>query len=656
MSDKEKEAVFLTDDEELTESINLSTLAASTETATGSFDFDQPARNPFGKLFDALPMPALLINEVLMIVFANIGCEVMGVKHADVHYADFGGLFPDARDAARARNAIKQVFLDRKQQAYEGVVGISPRLIWGKVHFRSLRFQGGRFMLVLVENLTAEKRQQVLNQKHQEELRKAHGELEKRVQERTAELVQRNRELNEEISRRKAIEQSLRSSERRFKAVFETAQDSIFIKNAERRYTHINPAMLKILQVPLNEIIGKTDDELFGHEETKHVKNLEDRVLRGQIIEAEYAVKLKEGSITINCVRVPLRDAAGNVSGICGIARDVTERKGILPADRGDALEYPSAAIQETLKQVNLASRTDSIVLFLGESGSGKDHLARMLHDKSNRSGGPFLAINCAALAPELVESELFGHERGSFTGSQGRKRGLLELAEGGTLVLNEIGELPLPLQAKLLTFLDTQSFMRVGGEKPVQVNTRLVAATNRDLEKEAEAGNFRKDLFYRLNVFTIRVPPLRHRIEDLPILAHAILVSLMERMGRHSAPDLPTATQDALAGYGWPGNVRELRNVLERALILCDGETITVDNLGLSRKHAPADAQEGELKFSVTVGEGTSMDEALRETKRTLVQDALRLCGGSVKDAAELLGISRASLNHHMKYLGIRR
>ena len=289
----------------------------------------------------------------------------------------------------------------------------------------------------------------------------------KRVEERTVELVERNRELNGEIGRRKATEQSLRSSERRFKAVFETAQDSIFVKDADRRYTHVNPAMLKILQLPLSEIVGRTDDELFGEEETRLVKNLEDRVLRGQIIEAEYAVRLKDGPITFNCVRVPLRDAAGNVSGICGIARDVTERKGIQPADRDEPLRYRSVAMQETLKQITLAGRTDSIVLFLGESGSGKDHLARMLHDRSpNRSGGPFLAINCAALAPELVESELFGHERGSFTGSHGRKRGLLELAEGGTLVLNEIGELPPPLQAKLLTFLDTQSFIRVGGEK----------------------------------------------------------------------------------------------------------------------------------------------------------------------------------------------
>lgn len=656
MSEKEKPAIFLTDDEDLTESINLSTLASSTETATGSFDFDQPARNPFGKLFDALPMPAMLVNEVLMIVFANIGCGVMGVKHEEIQYSDFGELFPDTRDAARARNAIKQVFLDRRQQAYEGVVGISPHLIWGKVHFRSLRFQGGRFMLVLVENLTAEKRQQVLNQRHQAELRKAQAELEKRVEERTAELVERNKELNEEITRRKATELSLRSSERRFKAVFETAQDSIFIKDADRRYTHINASMLKVLQVPLDEIIGKTDDELFGEEETKHVKNLEDRVLRGQIIEAEYAMKLQGGTITFNCVRVPMRDASGMVSGICGIARDVTERKGIRPEQRGDPQEYPSVAMQETLKQVCLAAQTDSIVLFLGESGSGKDHLARMLHDKSNRSGGPFLAINCAALAPELVESELFGHERGSFTGSQGRKRGLLELAEGGTLVLNEIGELSPPLQAKLLTFLDTQSFIRVGGEKPVQVNARLVAATNRDLEKEVEADNFRQDLFYRLNVFAIRVPPLRHRIEDVPLLTHTLLRSLTERMGRTLVPAIDDGALAALAGYDWPGNIRELRNVLERALILCDGNTITVENLGLRRKQRANAAKDGDLKVAVSLASGVSMDDALRESKRALIQEALRISSGSIKDAADLLGITRASMNHHMKYLDIRR
>ncbi len=180
--------------------------------------------------------------------------------------------------------------------------------------------------------------------------------------------------------------------------------------------------------------------------------------------------------------------------------------------------------------------------MLLGESGSGKDYLARYIHNHSKRAGGPYFSVNCAAIAAQLAESELFGHEKGSFTGAQGRKRGLLELAEGGTLLLNEIGELSLPLQAKLLTFLDTKKFTRVGGEKEISVNARLIAATNRDLQKEVEAGRFRNDLFYRINVMTITVPPLRERREDLPILTREILSQLHAELRFAAPPSIDAA------------------------------------------------------------------------------------------------------------------
>lgn len=173
-------------------------------------------------------------------------------------------------------------------------------------------------------------------------------------------------------------------------------------------------------------------------------------------------------------------------------------------------IDYPSPVMQTVLAACREAAGTDSLVLLLGESGSGKDYLARYIHNHSKRAVGPYLSINCAAVPEELAESELFGHEHGAFTGTQGRKRGLLELAENGTLLLNEIGDLSLRLQAKLLTFLDTRKFTRVGGEKEVSVNARIIVATNRDLEKEAATGRFRQDLFYRLNVLSIEVPPLR--------------------------------------------------------------------------------------------------------------------------------------------------
>jgi DNA-binding NtrC family response regulator len=287
-------------------------------------------------------------------------------------------------------------------------------------------------------------------------------------------------------------------------------------------------------------------------------------------------------------------------------------------------------------------------VLLLGESGTGKDYLARFIHDNSERRNGPFFAINCASVAPELAESELFGHEQGAFTGARQRKRGQLELAEGGSLFLNEVGELPLPLQAKLLTFLDTRSFTRVGGEKNISVNARLITATNKDLEEETRARRFRQDLLYRLNVFSIRIPPLRERRQDIPILAQQI-VSQLEKEIRLSSP--PVFTQDvleALKETDWPGNVRELRNCLERALILSGGGRIKMSHLGLEKAKT-------EWTFSTAFPEDKTLNEVTRDFKRSLVIEALRRSGGNTVRAAKMLGISRNSLNHYVASLGIR-
>jgi DNA-binding NtrC family response regulator len=302
------------------------------------------------------------------------------------------------------------------------------------------------------------------------------------------------------------------------------------------------------------------------------------------------------------------------------------------------------------MTRVNFAAETESTVLLLGESGSGKDYLARYIHDHSKRADGPYWAINCAAVSGQLADSELFGHERGAFTGAHARKRGLLELAEGGTLLLNEIGELSQPVQAKLLTFLDTKQFTRVGGEKNITVNARLIAATNRDLEKEVEAGRFRQDLFYRLNVLSVVVPPLRERREDIAILIGELMTHLCKEMQIPEIPTIDAGTVNALKGYDWPGNVRELRNVLERALMLSGGQCISLSGLGL-------DTNNGNAKdWSLTVCFPTeeSLNDITHNVKRSLVNEALRRSSGSRQGAARLLGISRYSLKHYMKSLGL--
>jgi DNA-binding NtrC family response regulator len=309
--------------------------------------------------------------------------------------------------------------------------------------------------------------------------------------------------------------------------------------------------------------------------------------------------------------------------------------------------DYPSEAMRSTLQKARHAASGDSVVLLLGESGTGKDYLARFIHNHSSRADGPFFAINCAAVSSELAESELFGHEAGAFTGARGRKRGLLELAERGTLLLNEIGELSPELQAKLLTFLDTRSFTRVGGERNISIDARLIAATNRNLKKEVGEGRFRADLFYRLNVLSIRVPLLCERIQDLPVLARQIIAQLVAEMDLSYVPEVDSAYMTALSKYTWPGNVRELRNVIERSLMLSSGQTLSIAALDLAENRE-------DWLYRLRFPDNQSLNELLEDVKRAVITEALHRSAGKRQDAARLLGISRNALFHHMKSLGI--
>ncbi len=248
-------------------------------------------------------------------------------------------------------------------------------------------------------------------------------------------------------------------------------------------------------------------------------------------------------------------------------------------------VEYPSEAMRSTLAAARRAAQTDSTVLLTGETGSGKDWLARYLHHNSNRSKLPFCTVDCGRISEGLVGSELFGHEAGAFTGAIRRKRGQMELALGGTLFLSEIGELPFDLQSQLLDFFTDRSFNRVGGENRVTVNARIIAATNRDLKIEIANGRFRQDLYYRLNVISIRVPSLRERREDIPVLAQEILENLAKELSLPSSPSIEPSTMDWLCHYDWPGNVRELSNILERALVLGPGDRVDLDALNLEER-----------------------------------------------------------------------
>jgi DNA-binding NtrC family response regulator len=316
--------------------------------------------------------------------------------------------------------------------------------------------------------------------------------------------------------------------------------------------------------------------------------------------------------------------------------------------------QYASAAMRQVMSLAKKAAKQSGLVLLLGESGSGKDFLAQWIHNESERRDGPFFTINCAALSRELAESELFGHEPGAFTGTRGRKRGLVELAQGGTLLLNEIGELDLSLQSKLLTFLDTRSFLRVGGEQHVTIEARIFAATNRDLAQMVREGRFREDLFYRLNVLPIRVPPLRERREDVASIADEVLDRLTDDMGHNTRATLSPDAREALVRYAWPGNVRELRNVLERALMLADGDQIEPCDLPFTQDADAEPCADDTWRHVIYFRAGeASLHDATHELARALVLDALRK-GRTKQRAARLLGLTRHALAHQIKTLGI--
>jgi two-component system, NtrC family, response regulator AtoC len=341
-------------------------------------------------------------------------------------------------------------------------------------------------------------------------------------------------------------------------------------------------------------------------------------------------------------------------------------------------------AIRSIYAIIEKVANTPSTVLITGESGTGKELIARALHENSSRHAGPFIKINCAAIPKTLMESELFGYEKGAFTGAVGAKPGRFELAHGGTLFLDEIGEIPVEMQVKLLRVLQESEFERVGGIKTIKVDVRLVTATNRDLAAELQTGGFREDLYYRLNVVPIHLPPLRDRREDIPLLVSHFITKFNDRL-RKEITHIEPAAVDRLVSYNWPGNIRELENVIERTMLFCEGSVIRLSNLpgelhggvGSPTPAAPGEriidtpSQERHLPSppshsnipavtATAAGEAVgSLKEAVRaETERVereLIQRALDETGGNVTQAARRLKISRKSLQTKMKELGLR-
>ncbi|MCF6095344.1 sigma 54-interacting transcriptional regulator [Microaerobacter geothermalis] len=428
-----------------------------------------------------------------------------------------------------------------------------------------------------------------------------------------------------------------------------------------------NEVAEKVYQISKDSIIGRPIEEYFP---TGSIKLME-VLSHGIPVRRTYHIPRPDRHVMINASPIKKED---KIIGAISTEQDITElvrlneeltqttahlrhlQKEMNKNHPADDPFYPikghSFSLRTTVEKARKVAATDATVLLMGESGVGKELFAQAIHLASRRKQHSFIAINCGAIPSALFESELFGYQGGAFTGAEkGGKKGKLELADGGTLFLDEIGELPLELQAKLLRFLQNQQFYRVGGTKPIQVNIRILAATNRPLEDMVKEGLFRKDLYYRLNVFPLEIPPLRNRKEDIPDLIQKFLYELAAIYDK-PVPLLTNHVIDRLVQYDWPGNIRQLRNMVERIMILCDGDVIEPHHLPMeileNESHEPL-----QKKFLPTLPlENTPLEE---KTEQERIIEALKITYGNKKAAAKLLGISRGTLYNKMKVYGLR-
>jgi formate hydrogenlyase transcriptional activator len=357
----------------------------------------------------------------------------------------------------------------------------------------------------------------------------------------------------------------------------------------------------------------------------------------------------------------PFRDEQGRIVRWYATGTDIDERKRSEERTKNENIALreefdhslmfeeivgSSQSLRKVLKAVDKVAATDSTVLILGETGTGKELIARAIHKRSPRSSRAFIRVNCAAIPSELIASELFGHEKGAFTGALERRIGRFEAADGGTLFLDEIGDLPAETQITLLRVLQEREFERIGSTKPVQVDVRVLAATNRDLAADVDEGDFRRDLYYRLNVFPVNVPPLRERIDDIPLLAEYLVQRYAKKAGKKITA-IDRLTLEMLQNYDWPGNVRELQNVIERAVILCETPALYVDDTWFRREAHSSALQPIPLNAAVNTSEREMIERALSESAGRV---------GGPKGAAAKLGLPRQTLESKIKTLGINK
>ncbi len=452
---------------------------------------------------------------------------------------------------------------------------------------------------------------------------------------------------------------ALRKSETELRQILDLAPQIIGVLGPRRERLYANRVALAYYGVTLEQWRQRGFGPEVHPDDFDRVKTLVDRsVANPAAYELEMRLRSGDGTYRWFLVRYnPLRDDQGQLIRWYLACSDIDDRKRTEDRMRNETVALredldrasmfeeivgSSPALQRVLAQVAKVAQADSTVLILGETGTGKELVARAIHKRSRRASGAFIRVNCAAIPPSLIASELFGHEKGAFTGAVQRRLGRFEAADGGTIFLDEIGELPQEAQVALLRVLQEREIERVGSSHPIAVDVRVLAATNRELEAAVERGAYREDLFYRLNVFPIRLPPLRERAEDIPILVEYLVDRFAKQMGKRIR-NIEKQTLQRLTAYDWPGNVRELQNVIERAVVLSEGETFAIDESWLDRK--PDRLVNGALVTRLADGEKALIEAALRETNG-------RVAGP--RGAAAKLGIPRQTLEWKIRNLKI--
>jgi formate hydrogenlyase transcriptional activator len=465
-----------------------------------------------------------------------------------------------------------------------------------------------------------------------------------------------------DIEDRKRAEEKLRQDERELRRITDAIPQAIFVHDSKGTPLYANQAVLDYTGLTVEDVT--TSDfpaRIFHPEDIEKVR--EDHLAaltRGLPFEIEKRARRKDGQYRWFLIRFnPFHDEQGHPVRWYGTGTDVEDRKRAEERTRNENVALreeidrssmfeeivgTSAPLRRVLAQVAKVAPTDSTVLISGETGTGKELIARAVHRRSNRSGRAFIRVNCAAISPSLITSELFGYEKGAFTGALQRRIGRFEAADGGTIFLDEVGDLSMETQTALLRVLQEREFERVGSNEPVAIDVRVLVATNRDLKSAVDAGKFRQDLFYRLNVFPIHVPSLRERPEDIRLLVEYFIDRYAKKAGKNFS-NITNKTFQLLQAYEWPGNIRELQNVIERAVILCDGETFSVDEAWL-RRATPA--------VSDPVA---PLVTTLLERERQMIETALAQSQGRVSGAngaAKKLGIPRQTLDARIASLGI--